>query len=218
MKLRDFSLMLCALLAACLMLGAQAVGEKNQTLYKWVDKNGVVHYGQSVPPEYANQQLQVLNNQGVTVQTIAAPKTPEEIAKEKQAQAETAAKAKQLKEQHDNDQMLLDTYTSVSDIERDRNSRLSAIDAQIKFINNSITGLQGTLIGYKKQEDKFAKEHKPVPAYLHKDMQNTQEQLETNQKYLLEQQQNAQQVKARYSGYIKRYQQLTGQNSSNSGS
>ncbi|MDE2234328.1 MAG: DUF4124 domain-containing protein [Gammaproteobacteria bacterium] len=217
MKPLNFSLIFCALLAACLMSGAQAAGEKGQTLYKWVDKNGVVHYGQSVPPEYANQQLQVLNNQGVTVQTIAAPKTAEELAKEKQDKLEAAAKAKQLKEQHENDQMLLDTYTSVSDIERDRNSRLSAIDAQIKFINNSITGLQGALIGYKNQEDKFAKQHKPVPAYLQKDMQNTREQLETNQKYLLEQQQNEQQVKARYSGYIKRYQQLTGQNSPGGG-
>jgi len=217
MKLRTFSLVLAAILAAMLMAGALAQ-DKSQKLYKWVDKNGVVHYGSTVPPEYANQQMQLLNSEGVTVQTVAAPKTAEEIAKDKQAKAEAAAKAKQEQQQHDNDQMLLDTYTSVADIERDRNSRLAAIDSQIKVINNSISGLQSTLASYQQQAAKLTKTHKPIPAFLQKNLNDTQAQLDTNQKLLLKQQQDKQEMQDRYSAYIKRYQQLTGQSSSSGGS
>lgn len=213
MKIRSYSLVLAAIFAAAVMAGVQA-GSKPQKLYKWVDKNGVVHYGSSVPPEYAHQQLQVLNDQGVTVKTIAAPKTPEEIAKQKQEEAEAAAKAKQQKAQQANDQMLLDTYTSVADIKRDRDSRLTAIESQIKFINSSISSLQSAQAHYQKQEAKLTKEHKKIPASMKNNLATTQEQLAGNQKLLLEQQQNEQQVKDRYSAYIKRYQQLTGQGSS----
>jgi chromosome segregation ATPase len=216
MKLRTLSFALAAILTVIFAAGAFA-GDKSQKLYKWVDKDGVVHYGSSVPPEYASQQLQILNNEGITVQTVAAPKTPEEIAKDKQAKAEAAVKAKQAQAQHDNDQMLLDTYTSVDDIERDRNSRLAAIDSQIKVIDGSISSLQGALTGYQKQAAKLTAAHKPISASLKKDMDDTQEQLDINQKLLLKQQQDKQEVQDRYAAYIKRYQQLTGQSTSSGG-
>jgi len=217
MKLKTFSLTLVAILAAMLMAGALAQN-KTQKLYKWVDKSGIVHYGSSVPPEYASQQLQVLNSEGITVQTVAAPKTAEERAKDNQAKAEAAAKSKQERQQRDNDQMLLDTYTSVADIERDRNSRFAAIDSQIKVINNSISGLQSTLTSYQTRIDKLTKAHKPIPAFLKKNLNDSQAQLDTNQKLLLKQQQDKQEVQERYTAYIKRYQQLTGQSSSSGGS
>ena len=50
------------IIAACLMLAtvatatASAAGSQTK-LYKWVDKSGVVHYGTSIPPEYASQQI-----------------------------------------------------------------------------------------------------------------------------------------------------------------
>ena len=40
---------------------------QGQRLYKWTDHNGVVHYGDKIPPEYANLDRNVLNDQGVRV-------------------------------------------------------------------------------------------------------------------------------------------------------
>ena len=36
--------------------------------YKWVDEQGVTHYGDSVPAEYSQREQRVLNSQGVEVQ------------------------------------------------------------------------------------------------------------------------------------------------------
>jgi chromosome segregation ATPase len=209
MKPHTFALILAALLATTLAAGALAQ-DKTPKLYKWVDKQGVVHYGSSVPPEYANQQLDVLNSQGVTIKTLNAPKTPAEIAKEQQTQAAVAEKTQQDEQQQANDQMLRDTYTSVLDIQRDRDSRLAAMDSQIKLTNNAISGLQKTLADYQARATELTQAHKPVPANLKNSMDSVQQQLEADQQLLLQQQQSEQATRERYEAYITRFKQLQG--------
>src|ERR1700679_1040731 len=90
--------------------GGVAVGANQITTYKWVDEQGVVHYGDSIPPQYAEKGHKLLNGQGVEIGHTEAQKTPEQLAAEAQ---EHDAVVKQ--QQHDN--FLLTTYTSVQDIE-----------------------------------------------------------------------------------------------------
>jgi hypothetical protein len=51
-----------------------------QKLYKWVDKDGQVHYGDRIPPEYADQDRDVLNKQGLKVGSEEGAETPEEAS------------------------------------------------------------------------------------------------------------------------------------------
>ena len=48
--------------------------------YRWVDEQGVVHYGDNIPPQYASQDRAILNSQGVEVGHLDAQKTPAEEA------------------------------------------------------------------------------------------------------------------------------------------
>lgn len=111
------------LLAALPLLAAAQTQEKRTTTYKWVDEKGVVHYGDTVPPQYSQRESTILNQQGVQVGRREAQKTPEQIAAEERAQQEALRQ-----KQHDN--FLLMTYTSVADIERLRDERLATLDAQ----------------------------------------------------------------------------------------
>ena len=52
--------------AGVLVPGAALAGK----LYKWVDENGVTHYGDAIPPEYSKQTHDVLNEQGRKVGTV----------------------------------------------------------------------------------------------------------------------------------------------------
>ena len=61
---------------ATLLVAGAAVAE---TVYRWVDENGVVHFGDAIPPEYAEQEKLILNEQGVTVGRIAGKATEEEL-------------------------------------------------------------------------------------------------------------------------------------------
>jgi Domain of unknown function (DUF4124) len=91
--------------------------------YKWVDDQGVVHYGDSIPPQYAQKESTILNKQGVVVGHKDATKSAAELAAAQSA-AEAAARQKQR------DSFLLATYTSVKDIEQLRDERLLQIKAQ----------------------------------------------------------------------------------------
>lgn len=204
MNTRLLALILAATLAT-VFAGGTLAQDKGLKLYKWVDKNGVVHYGSSVPPEYANQQLEVLNSEGLTVKTIEAHKAKE--APQDKAAAE--AKAKQEQAQQATDQMLLDTYTSVADIEHDRDTHLRALNAQIDITHAAISGLQDSLASYQKREQQLERQHRPIPAELKNNLLSTQQQLEADQKLLLQQQQQKPAMQAQYDAYIKRFQQLT---------
>ncbi len=207
MKTRIFLPAVAALLAA--LCAAGALGQQTPKLYKWVDKNGVVHYGSSVPPEYANQKLDVLNSEGIVVKKVSAQKTPQELAKEEQEKAAAAQREKAEKLQQLNDQMLLDTYTSVADIKRDRNSRLAAMESQINVTKSAINGLQNTVAEYQERMADLKHAGKPVPPYVEEQLDKSQRRLVTDQKLLLQQQQQKQDTQTRFTAYIKRFRQLT---------
>lgn len=196
-----------AVLAAAIMAGAGA--QQAPKLYRWVDKHGVVHYGSSVPPQYANQQLEVLNSEGITVDKIAGQRTPQEIASEQRAKATALHKAKQAQRERLKDQMLLDTYASTSDIKHDRDSRIAAINSQINVTNNAISGLQGSLAEYQERVTGLIHAGKPVPSYLKTDLSKTRQELLTDRQLLINQRQEKQATEKRYTAYIKRFRQLT---------
>jgi hypothetical protein len=81
MRLKNLAWILCAvtLLASP---GFSPRAESGRTVYKWVDEHGVIHYGDHIPPEYATQERQVINKQGVEIRRLEAQKTPEQLAAE----------------------------------------------------------------------------------------------------------------------------------------
>src|ERR1700690_377991 len=102
------------LIAALMLIAAGAssaadTGERK--LYKWVDNQGQVHYGDHVPDEYATQERHVFNKQGVEVEKLEAQKTPEQMAAEEQ-------KKNAAEESRKRDHNRLSTYPSVKGADR----------------------------------------------------------------------------------------------------
>jgi chromosome segregation ATPase len=206
MKTRNLLLLSAAVL---LILSAGAYAGSKTKLYKWVDKNGVTQYGSSIPPEYASQQSEVLNAQGQVIKTQAAQKTPEQLAAESQAQQQVKQQSQAQADAAKRDKVLLDTYTSVGDIERDRDSKLSAFDAQITVLNGSITSAQNTLAEFQGRASELTQKDKPVPPDLQKHIDAARQQLILNQQQLLTQQQERQQLSDKFVADIVRFKQLT---------
>jgi len=196
---------------ALVFVAVAAAAPAKTKLYKWVDKNGVTQYGSSIPPEYASQASQQLNNQGQVISNQTEQKTPEQLAAEAQAaqQAQQQAQADAAVKAHD--KVLLDTYTSVADMERDRDSKVSAIDAQINVLNGSISSSQKTLADFQGRAAELASKSKPVPPDLQKHIDGSKQQLILNQQQLLLQEQHKQDMEAQFAKDIARYKELTAQ-------
>ncbi len=129
--------MLCAvtLLASP---GFAAGASNGRTLYKWVDEQGVTHYGDHIPPEYAAQEQHVINSQGVEINRLEAQKSPEQLAVEEQKKLEA-------EQGRNRDRNLLNTYASVQEIERLRDQRVTLVSDQIKVTSQFLEVLNGKL-------------------------------------------------------------------------
>lgn len=116
-----------------------ANGSKGPMVYRWTDEKGVVHYGDHIPPQYAQQDTTVLNDQGVEVDHVAPPKTPAELAQAARTQAQQLA-------QKQRDNFLLTTYTSVKDIEQLRDERLEQLKGQRAAAEQYVASLHERLL------------------------------------------------------------------------
>lgn len=129
---------LISALAAAAVLCALSAGAHANNIYKWKDQNGVVHYGDQVPPQYTRRQRQVMNDQGMVVDVLPAQKTQTQIQAEKARREAIAQRQKQ--QQHD--RMLLNTYRTVDELKNVRDKRIDTLDSRIAGFVKTIAELQ----------------------------------------------------------------------------
>ena len=127
-----------ALFAGLTASAATSSSGSDHKLYKWVDEQGMTHYGDRIPPEYATQEQHVLNSRGIEVEHREAQKSAEQLAAEDQAKLEAEQRAKR-------DKNLLNTYVSVQEIEHLRDQRLTLVTDQIKVTGQFLDLLNGKL-------------------------------------------------------------------------
>ena len=126
-------------LSVLLAFGGTVLAAGNgRTLYKWVDDQGVTHYGDRIPPEYASQEQHIINSQGVEINHLEAQKTAEQLAAEEQKKLDAEQRLSR-------DKNLLNTYVSVQEIERLRDQRLDLVQDQIKVTNQFLDTLNGRM-------------------------------------------------------------------------
>jgi hypothetical protein len=91
-------------------------------MYKWVDEKGVTHYGDSIPPQYANKASQLPIKSSVAAAKAEPVKSSADASMDLDQQK---AVAKRQLERYLQDFALLATYASEAEIEvaRDREQR-----------------------------------------------------------------------------------------------
>jgi hypothetical protein len=179
--------------------------------YKWVDEQGVTHYGDSVPSQYSQREHTVLNSQGVEVQKRIAEMSPKEAA-EYQARQREEARRKQ------HDMFLITTYPSVAEIETIRDSRLDQINAQITAAEAYIASLTTRVDGLKQRALNFAPYNtragaRRMPDDLAEEMVRAMSELRTQNSALTAKQTEFKAVQDQFDTDISRYKELRGASS-----
>ena len=193
-----------------LVSGATADTER---VYRWVDDEGVVHFDDSIPAEYAELPKQILNDHGITVDNVQGKRTPEQI------EADRAAKEMDLQKelQRRADLALLATYLSEEEIVMHRDRRVELFQAQARvtelYLRNLDTRLNILLIEAAKYKPYSKDENAPqVEPGLADELMETKGTIERHQKNLLKYQTNEQTIIARFDGDISRFRTLKGLN------
>ena len=160
-------------LVAGLMISFPAMA----TLYKWVDSNGITHYGETIPPEYADRDHEVLNKAGRVIQTEEVM-TPERRRAKEQEDTKKREQAEAVLKQQRYDRTLLNTYSNVDEIDQARIRTLQQIDARINAINAFIKAANDNLASLQAEAATYDKANRTKPASLQQDLQDTQQRLD----------------------------------------
>jgi hypothetical protein len=195
--------------AIALAAPAMAADTSSRPNYSWVDKNGERHYGDAVPPEYAQQERRVLNSQGVEIQRVDAEKNPQQAAEERKR-----LQAIQDRAQHD--RFLLTTYTSTKDIERLRDERLDQIDGQIKAtiayiesLDTRLKALQQRALNFKPYNTR--PDARRMPDDLAEQLVRASNEVRAQHRSMDRRKQEQASVRAQFEADIARYRELTAQ-------
>jgi hypothetical protein len=200
-----------ALLLLPLAVGAAA--QDTPKLYRWVDEHGIIHYGDSIPAEYAEIERQVVNEHGITLDVMRAKKTQEELEEERRQEQLQA----QVELQRRADQALLATYLSVDEIVMHRDRRVELFQAQarvtelyLRNLQRRMEALMSEAAGYRPYSDD--PDAPMIDPDLADDLAATRETIKRHEKNLQRFRQDEQSIVARFDGDIDRFRELKGLN------
>lgn len=176
----------------------------------WVNHEGIRECGDMVPPEYIQQGYMEIDKEGIVRDVKERAKTPEELAEARRLAALEAAKRRQKEKQQTRDRVLLQTFSSVSDIERARDVRITALEAAINLSGIRNENIRLKLNDYiKRAADRERTGQAPTPALL-EDIEALREQIENNVRFIAEKRAEQEQIRQAHALDIERYKRLKG--------
>jgi len=190
-----------------------SAASEHQRLYRWVDDTGVVHYGDSVPPEYADVEKQILNHHGVRIGIVRGKKTAEEIAEENRI----AEVRRQEKLQRRQDQALLATYLSVDEIIMHRDRRIELFQAQSRVTELYLRNMMRRMATLREEASNFRPysedpDAQMIDPELAEDILLTKATIKRHQANLARFRDDEKNIIERFDGDINRFRSLKGIN------
>jgi hypothetical protein len=205
-------IIICCALA---LLTPLVAGAEEKKVYRLIDADGNVYFGDSIPVEYAEFPKEVLNDRGVIVGTLDGKKTEEQKEAERLENERRVAQELQQRA----DQALLATYLTVEEILMHRDRRIELFLAQSRVTELYLKNLE-TRLGSLRTD---ASQYQPysddpdapmIPEALAEDLQVTKETIIRHKHNLKKFQTDKQQIIERFDGDISRFKILKGLDSS----
>lgn len=149
------------LLAAAVISTAQARG-----FFSWTDAQGNVHYGDQVPPSDSQTGHKVIDSDGQVVDRVAPRKSASQLERERRELERLAAEDRLRREQQIRDTTLLSTFSSVQEIDRIRDQRVSTLDSLITLGRKKVGTLSDKLESAERRRARIESDGAVVPNQL----------------------------------------------------
>jgi hypothetical protein len=194
-----------------LLLLSLAASAEEAKVFRWIDADGQVHYGDSIPVEYSEFPKDVLNDHGVAIQLLEGKKTAEQLEVDRLENERLVAKAKQLRA----DQALLATYLTVEEILMHRDRRVELFQAQSRVTELYLSNLARRLEGLRADSSNYKPYSEDanapmIPEDLANHLRQTKDTINRHERNLKKFQSDEQQIISRFAGDISRFKTLKG--------
>jgi hypothetical protein len=130
-------------------------------LYKWVDDHGVTHYGEIIPPEYADKERDSLKKSGM-LDKRAVKISPEEAQAKKDNEQKIKMETQAATEQSRRESALLNTYSNEEEIDLALKRSVVLVNARIESNKMLLKSSQDSLDEHKKEFDQRTKLGKKI--------------------------------------------------------
>jgi len=205
--------LIVAIVTIFLALPLGSTAAEQQKLYRWVDNDGVIHYGDHVPAKYADMEKQVLNEHGITVDVLHGKRTAEQIAEDNRM----AELKRQAKLQRRADEALLATYLSVDEIVMHRDRRVELFQAQSRVTELYLRNMMHRMTELREEAFQYQPyssnpDAEMIAPDLAEDLLVTKATIKRHEENLERFREDEQNIVARFDGDITRFKSLKGLN------
>lgn len=170
-----------------------------QKVHKWVDKDGNVHFGDTVPPEYADQ--------------VFGNKDPEANSATSHVSTDVDDEIRRRNEEFrrkESDRVLLQTYLSVTEIESVRDNRVEQLQAQDRLTQRYIDNLNRQLVSLESQAAEGDSGEDGMSVGLAEEIADTKAKLAVYQKELDRSSAQQEEIRQKFAQDIDRFRELKG--------
>lgn len=182
-------------------LGLAAGQNSGAKLYKWVDDNGETHYGEVVPPEYADRDKTQLDAKGFKIKEKPKNSNADSSVKTPEEQAAIDRRRK--------DNALLNTFSNEKEIDLARDRNLQQVEARISGIEIQLKTAKGSQNGYSQELARLQQAKKKVSESLQSDVDDANARVSELESDLKEAQDKAAAVRAAFEADKARFHELT---------
>ena len=177
-------------------------------MYKWVDEDGQIHFGDKIPQKYLVKEHDELNEHGVKTKHREGVKTAEEKAKERRLEEERNKAALAEKEKKQLDRVLFDTYPTERDLLIARNSRLDAYATQIKLSEAYINDTNTKIESMEKQVSQIKASGSEVPKDLYDSINSEKQQVTSQTRIMKSHKKQSDEISVQFNAYIERFRDI----------
>lgn len=196
---------LILMLGAGLLLSAPAQAEN---VYRWTDENGKVHFGRTLPPEYANKPYEILNDQGIVIERVTDPlarqKGPPKEVEEKGLEPLFTPDEVRLR----SDRLLVLRYHSEADIEDAMQVEVDQLGYDRRLIHQTQASVMTSLAGQVRNAADRQRAGMPVEAETETEINKLRQRIRRSDQSLAQLKDREETIRAIFQKDLERYRYL----------
>lgn len=176
----------------------------------WKNNEGITECGDTVPPEFAQKGHKEIGESGIVREEVERAKTPEELAEEERLAKVEEERLRKEEEKQLKDRILLETFSSVEDIEKARDDRIQSLEASIGITQARKEKIQVDLDKrIERAADRERSGNEPNQELLD-DINSLKRQIANIDKFILDKREEQEQIRISHAADIERFKRLKG--------
>ena len=181
----------------------------NAEYYRWIDKDGEIHYGDHVPAKDTEHGRDKINTGGRVVESVERAKTAEELKVYQEQQRIAEIERQKAEEQAAYDRALMATFTSVEDMEQARDERISLIEQTIELSRGRLHKQQKELAKLNASRQRFIDQDLNLPPWIERNEKKVLDQIAGIEEYIRDRELEKEQLRQQFNMDIQRFTELT---------